>query len=94
MSEFKDIDSTGVSIKTYKQFIGYLAKTTPEEFFGVVKMMGLDIVSEDNDVENHVLKFKEPDLLLEEVLDKFCYLSRDRRKNLMKILKKTVKGRK
>lgn len=87
------MEESNISVKTYEKFIRYLAKTTPEEFLGVAKMMGIEIVSDDSDAENHVLKFKEPDLLLEEVLDKFCVLSRDRRKNLMKILKKTVKGR-
>ena len=87
------MEESNVSVKTYEKFIRYLAKTTPEEFLGIAKLMGIDIVSEESDAEKHVLKFKEPDLLLEEVLDKFLELNRTRRKNLMKILRKTVKGR-
>ena len=87
------MEESNVSVKTYEKFIRSLAKTTPEEFLGIAKLMGIDIVSEESDAEKHVLKFKEPDLLLEEVLDKFLELNRTRRKNLMKILRKTVKGR-
>lgn len=85
---------TEISPKTFKRFIEYLLKTTPEEFYGIALLMGIGIEDSTSDPKNGVLRYKDTDLLLEEVLDKFCELPRQRRKKLMTILNKTVKGRK
>ncbi len=87
-------NKTNISPKTFERFIKYLLKTTPEEFYGIALLMGLKIEDESSDPQNGVLRYKDTDLLLKEVFDRFCELPRERRKKLMSILNKTVKGRK
>lgn len=89
-----DINESGVSPKSLQKFITSLLKMAPEEFYGVCIILGISIEDENSDPQNHVLKYKPVDLLLEEAIDKFCFLDRKKRKNLMKIIDKTVKGRK
>lgn len=88
-----DLDKYEVSPKTFQKFIDQILKLGPEEFYGVCIILGIKIEDDESDPENGVLKYKEPDLLLEEVLDTFCTLDRKKRKNLMRILNKTTKGR-
>lgn len=88
-----DLSNATVSTKTFERFVNYVLKMEPEEFYGLCIIMGISIVGDDSDPQNGVLQYKEPDLLLEEVLDTFCFMERQKRKNLMRVVSKSVKGR-
>lgn len=71
-----------ISNKQFIKFISEVAKLNEYEYFGLLKVLSVPAVADDG----HKRPF---DNTFEEVLDRFIELNHTRRKNLMKILKKS-----
>lgn len=85
----KDLSTSGTNEKELKTFLQYLTKLDFTQFCGVCRMVGVDIIQASDSEAGRELK--DFDQLLEEAIDGFCFLSRKRRKNLLKALKVEIK---
>lgn len=67
-------------------FLNRISKLSSFEFFGVAKMMGVNLF-EENDPDKPVAT----ELIMSEVIDKYVALNRTQRKNLDIIVKSALK---
>ena len=74
--------------KNLNEFMECTAKLTPMEFLGVAKMLDIDLNEYTESLENENLG-----VLLGDMFKKFDALSRGKRRKILQLLKRVVKGR-
>ena len=72
---------TRTSPKELIRFIGLINTLSTIEFLGVVRVMNLTIIGENN-------KFRSFEDIMSDMIDKFIEYNRTQRRNLIKIIKK------
>lgn len=81
-----------ISSKQLRSFIEDIARLEPIEFFGVCKIMCVEVFTEEKDEKGHDIA-KTADVLIEDLIDKFTQLERSRRRQILKVLDSATKGR-
>ena len=92
--------------KSVEKIMKRVVKLPPEQFLGVCKILGVELVQEvgqpqytvDSEEEKVNAKMEVPievrptEEIIEEVIDKIAALNRTQRKNLYRLLKAATKG--
>lgn len=66
-------------------FVNLLVRLTPEQLLGVARIMGINLVDEEKRA------IKDGEVILDEMFKKFSSYSKERQKNLLKIMRKAAK---
>lgn len=77
-------DST--SEKSFSEFVNLVSLLEPIEFLGLTKIFCVKLLNED-------LTQRDFEELLSDVLDGYLEVGRDQRRQVLKVLRKTTKGR-
>lgn len=88
------------------EIVEMIGKLEPQEFIGICKILGVDLVLEDSIEEKRIVKDEEgkdveidvhcarsSEQLINDVIDKIAALNRTQARNLKRLLKAATKGR-
>lgn len=83
--------------KQLLHFLSYLKKLEVIEAIGVARLLNIDLMvrKDNNDSDNEktaTLSEKEYDIILSEMIDKFLQLDKNKKKNLLSIMKEATRG--
>lgn len=72
--------------KKANELISCLVRCTPEEIFGLVRLMGIKALDREG-------KLRDGEDVVMDIVNGYLAMNRVRQRNFMKLLRKTVKGR-
>lgn len=73
----------------YPEFANLILRLKPQEFFGVCKILNVEIYTDEKDEQNHQIA-RDAYEIINDVLLAFEKLNRTQRRNLLKIIKKAA----
>lgn len=74
----------------YPEFAESVLKLSPPEFFGICKILNIEIYTDEKDEQNHPIA-RDALEIINDVLLSFEKLNRTQRRNLMKVVRAAAK---